>query len=163
MNRKEFLSAMGLGAAALACSYCLGGCKVNDTGINAPTNVDFTLDLSSPSNASLNSVGGYAYNSGVIVAHATGGFVALSSACTHQGTTVNYDAASDSFLCPAHGSRFGTNGAGTSLAAGRRAAGHAPAPPETEAPPGQHQPHGEGTLGRRRDCPEHRSGFTADA
>ncbi len=110
MNRKEFLSAFGLGAAALACSYCLDGCKVNDTGVTAPTNVDFTLDLSSQANANLNSVGGYAYNSGVIVAHASSGFVALSSACTHQGSTVYYDVASDSFLCPSHGSRFATNG-----------------------------------------------------
>ncbi|MGA2623541.1 MAG: Rieske (2Fe-2S) protein [Bacteroidota bacterium] len=110
MNRKEFLSIFGIGSAVLACSYCLGGCKVPDAGITAPTNVDFTLNLADPANASLKSVGGYLYNGGVIVAHAPSGYIAVSSACTHQGNAVQYELASNSFYCPAHGSRFATNG-----------------------------------------------------
>jgi cytochrome b6-f complex iron-sulfur subunit len=58
MDRKEFLSAIGLGAAAIACSYCLGACNVNDPGITGPTNVDFTLDLNAQANTALKSAGG---------------------------------------------------------------------------------------------------------
>ena len=59
MNRKEFLSTLGLGAAAVACSYCLNACKPLDSPITAPTNVDFTLDLTASANASLKTNGGY--------------------------------------------------------------------------------------------------------
>ncbi len=110
MERREFLSFVALGATAAACSYCLSGCTVPDNGITGPSNVDFTLDLSNAANNSLLAVGGYTYNSGVIVAHTPGGYVAVSQACTHQGTTINYDVSSNSFICPAHGSRFGTDG-----------------------------------------------------
>lgn len=110
MDRKEFLTSVGIGAAAAACSYCLGACKVNDAGITGPTNVNFTLDLSSAANSTLNNVGGYVYNGGVIVANTPKGFVAVSAACTHQGSTIYYDVTSNSFFCPAHGSRFATNG-----------------------------------------------------
>jgi cytochrome b6-f complex iron-sulfur subunit len=111
MERKEFLSILGFGAAAVACSYCLGGCNPNPgASITAPTNVDFTLDLTNSSYAGLKSVGGYVYNAGVIVAHASSGYVAVSLACTHQGATIIFDASNNSFFCAAHGSRFSLNG-----------------------------------------------------
>ena len=119
MDRKEFLSVLGLSAAAVACSYCLGGCKQGDAMINAPTNVDFTLDLTSPAYASLKNTGGYVYNGGVIVARiANGTYVALSQACTHQGATVVFDLGSNQFYCPSHGSMFATTGALTRVPAG---------------------------------------------
>ena len=61
MHRKEFLSILGVGAAAVACSHCFGGCTNPNAGANitAPTNVDFTLDLTNPAYAALKSVGGY--------------------------------------------------------------------------------------------------------
>lgn len=110
MNRKEFLSVLGLGATAAVCTYCLNGCKVADMGPTAPTNVDFTVDLSNPSYAGLAAVGGSLVNGGVMVAHTPTGFVAVSAACTHQGTTVIYDRNSNDFYCPAHGSMFALNG-----------------------------------------------------
>jgi len=112
MNRKQFLSTVGLGAAAVACSYCLGGCKPLDNPITAPTSVDFTLDLTSPANAALTKSGGYLYQGGVIVARTTSGaFVALSQTCTHAGGTVVYNSSSNLFYCPNHGSNFTTTGA----------------------------------------------------
>ncbi len=110
MDRKEFLSLLGIGAAAVACSYCLQGCQQN-TGPTAPTNVDFTLDLTAAQNSGLTAVGGYLYNNGVIVAHVQGGsYVAVSSICTHAGGTVYYDLANNRFHCPNHGSNFAVDG-----------------------------------------------------
>lgn len=110
MERREFLSVVGMGTVAVACSYCLGGCKTPDP-ISAPTNVDFTLDITNPSFSALRNNGGYVYNAGVIVARTvSGNFVALSQVCTHQGATVVYDPGTDSFYCPSHGSQFSTGG-----------------------------------------------------
>ncbi len=111
MERREFLSVVGIGAAAAACSYCLSGCTVPDQGITSPTNVDFTLDLTNAAYSTLKNVGGYVYNAGVIVAHASSGYIAVSSACTHQGNAVIFDGTNNLFYCPAHGSRFTTTGA----------------------------------------------------
>jgi cytochrome b6-f complex iron-sulfur subunit len=112
MERKEFLAMLGVGAAALACEYCLPGCTNPNAGFNimAPTNVDFTLDLTSASNAALKTVGGAVYNAGLIVAHASSGYVAVSVECTHQGVSVVFDGSSNTFICPAHGSQFALNG-----------------------------------------------------
>ena len=113
MDRKEFLSILGYGAAACACGSLIAGCTNPNAGANimAPANVDFTLDLTAAANASLRNVGGYVYNNvGVIVAHAQSGYVAVSFACTHQGSTIVFDASANSFFCPAHGSRFALSG-----------------------------------------------------
>ena len=111
MDRKEFLSVLGLSAAAIACTCCFGGCEADSSVAAPPTNVDFTLDLSDPANSPLNTNGGYVYRSGIIVARTGGGtFVALSSGCTHQGTTVFYDSTNNRFHCPNHGSNFATDG-----------------------------------------------------
>ena len=112
MDRKEFLSLFGIGAAALLYSSCLYGCQAADNPITAPTNVNFTLNLTDPSNAALTKDGGYLYNGGVIVARVSAGnFIAVSAACTHQGQNVQYS--SGQFYCSAHGSSFSANGTRT--------------------------------------------------
>ncbi len=113
MDRKEFLSLLGLGAAAMTCSYFLAGCTPNSSNLITapPTNVDFTLNLTDPANAALKNNGGYIYQNGIIVARTINGdYVAVSQTCTHQGGTVYYDKAGNEFHCPVHGSNFATNG-----------------------------------------------------
>ena len=111
MDRKEFLASLGMGAAAFVCIWGLQGCQVNNPVSEAPTNVDFTLDLTDPANSALKNNGGYIYKSGIIVAKTTSGaYVAVYSACTHEGTTVTYDSSGNRFHCAAHGSNFLTNG-----------------------------------------------------
>ena len=120
MNRKEFLAQVGAGAAVLLIPACLGslyGCSNAGVVPAAPTNVDFTLDVSS---GALASKGRYLLNSGIIVAHTTAGtFLAVSAACTHEGTNVQYVSGSNSFRCPNHGATFNSTGAVTGGPASR--------------------------------------------
>jgi cytochrome b6-f complex iron-sulfur subunit len=107
MDRKTFLSSLGLSAASLVMASCLGSCK-NETP--APT-VDFTIDLTDPAYAALNAPGGYVYLNGVIIAKTTNGnIVAVSQACTHEGAAVQYQSNNNQFYCPRHGAAFGTSG-----------------------------------------------------
>jgi cytochrome b6-f complex iron-sulfur subunit len=111
MDRKEFLKTSGiLSVSGLAVLVAfIESCKKTETSAPQAPTVNFTLDLSSSSNSALNNVGGYVYNSGVIIACiAANSYVALSQACTHQGCTVTYS--SNSFNCPCHGGRYDTNG-----------------------------------------------------
>jgi len=111
MNRKEFLKISGIlsvsGIAALAAF--IESCKKNESSAPQAPTVNFNLDLTSSTYASLNSVGGYVYQSGVIVACiAVNSYVALSQSCTHQGCTVAFG--SGSFNCPCHGGKYDING-----------------------------------------------------
>ncbi len=115
MNRNEFLLQIGTGAAALlvpACLSTLSGCSDSGSVPAAPTNVDFTIDISS---GALSSNGGFLVKDRIIVARTTsGGFLAVSAACTHQGTTIQYIGSSNSFLCPNHGATYNAAGQVTS-------------------------------------------------
>ena len=111
MDRKEFLASLGIGAAFLAYSACVEGCNVQNPVSSAPSNVDFTLDLTAAANSPLKTNGGYVYNQGIIVARTTAGaYVAVYSVCPHAGATVQYDTKNNRFNCPAHGSNFSTTG-----------------------------------------------------
>jgi cytochrome b6-f complex iron-sulfur subunit len=113
ITRKEFLSMLGLGAAAFTAGYCLGGCKSDEPGsFDGPNPVDFTLDLTNPAYNALQTNGGFVYNGGVIVAKtASGSFIAVSQTCTHQGATLAFESAGNRFHCSNHGANFGLDGA----------------------------------------------------
>jgi cytochrome b6-f complex iron-sulfur subunit len=111
MDRKEFLSMLGIGAAAAAISLCVESCSKAQTTKTAPT-VDFKLDLNQSSNQALLTNGGSLSVQGVIVAKTNAGvYIAVSQACTHQGTSILYRPSNNDFVCPAHGSTFGPSGA----------------------------------------------------
>jgi cytochrome b6-f complex iron-sulfur subunit len=111
MNRKEFLSLVGIGSAAFVLSQCLSGCQPMNSIPTAPTNVDLTLDLTNPTYGALKSNGGYVYNNGVIVARTVSGtYIAVSQYCTHAGGTVIYDSKNNDIYCPVHGSVFSASG-----------------------------------------------------
>ncbi len=112
MDRKEFLKLTGISAGAFMLTSCLAGCKKSeDDSPSGPDSIDFTLDLNQSSNTSLNNPGGYIYKDGVIVAKTSGGsFVAVAAACSHEGTSVQYENAQSRFHCPNHGSNFTTDG-----------------------------------------------------
>lgn len=110
MDRKEFLTTLGKGAAVVAATYCLGACSSNSNP-TAPSNVDFTLDLTQPNYQTLNSPGGVVLKDGIIIARVNfTSIVAVASACTHEGTQVQFDLTNSRFHCPTHGSNFKTDG-----------------------------------------------------
>lgn len=112
MNRKEFLSTLGLGAAFALTTSCLGSCKKETTTPSAP--VDFTIDLTATANAALLVNGGYIVKNQVVVAKTTAGnYVAATQICSHEGKTqVYYNAVNNEWNCSAHGARFSLTGTG---------------------------------------------------
>jgi len=105
MDRKKFIVS--------ACALCATGSvlSVLDSCTKTPV-VNFTLDLSQPANAALNTVGGSVTNgaNGVIVIRTSSGFNALSTVCTHQGCTVSYYQSNARLVCPCHNGVYDING-----------------------------------------------------
>jgi cytochrome b6-f complex iron-sulfur subunit len=116
MDRKSFLKELGLSSAGLMALLSLqtltscssyktespqtnpgtgnnpvnSGVTVNNTG-GSTGKIDFTLDLSAPTNASLAKNGGFVISGNVIVARTnTGELIALSKVCTHSGCSVTF-------------------------------------------------------------------------
>jgi cytochrome b6-f complex iron-sulfur subunit len=118
MDRKEFLTAIGMGAASVAVFNCIG-CSKGSTGspsTPAPTNVDFTLDLSASANSALNSNGGYIYSNGIIIARTTAGaYIAVSQTCTHETYNVVYKSNTNQFYCNNHGATFSATGVSSGI------------------------------------------------
>ena len=122
MKRKEFLEQLGLGAAFVLTATCMGGCKNDDDGLDdeefpelIPLDpVDFTLDLTDPANAALQTNGGYVVveDSKTVVARTLGGeLVAATQRCSHQNNlNVIFDG--NEWFCTVHGAVFALDGQG---------------------------------------------------
>lgn len=121
MERDEFLSKLGLGALGVCMGSCLAACSKSDapSGNNnnnnnppPPSGTTFTADLGS----TLTNVGDTKVSNGVILARVAAGnvvssFTAVQVACTHEGTSINYNNGQGVFICPLHGSIFSKTGA----------------------------------------------------
>ena len=110
MNRKEFISTLGKGAAFALTVSCFGAC--NDEELQAATNVDFTLNLDDTENNNLNSNGGYLIKDKIVVAKTTNGdYVAATQLCSHDSL---YEVVlqNDEWFCTAHSARFSLTGGG---------------------------------------------------
>ncbi len=109
MNRRDFLNTASglLGAAVIA--QVVESCS-KSAMVPTPT-AGFSVDLSSPSNTTLKTVGGFILTKGIyIICTASSTYVALSSICTHQGCMVSYGATSKQFSCPCHGGLYDISG-----------------------------------------------------
>ncbi len=114
INRKQFLSKLGLGTGAIIATYCLGSfssCKEDDSVARL---VDFTLDLTDATYANLGSIGGYVRENNVVIAYVSEDtYVAVTQICSHQGAkNVLYNAATKNFYCTSHGAMFNLEGNG---------------------------------------------------
>ena len=117
MERKKFLRTLGAGAAFAITFPCLGSCskdnEIEGNIVAQPTDVDFTIDLTSSEAAKLANNGGFILkNLVVVVKNLEGEFVAATQICSHeqydQVRFVNQDGGI--FYCDVHGSRFAQNG-----------------------------------------------------
>ena len=139
MERKQFLSLVGVSVGAVILQHCLSGCKGasdptpattggtttggNTTGTGTTTagltgnnslgsgKIDFTLDLTNASFADLKTNGKALVTGDVIVAKTKdGNYIAVAKKCTHEGTTVEFEPNDNRFHCSNHGSNFDLNG-----------------------------------------------------
>lgn len=112
MDRQEFFRLVGTSIGAIMLTRCLSGCtKENGTDPTPSGSIDFTISLNDNVFANLNQKGGYAYKNGVIIARTQADqIIAVSSACTHEGTQVIFQSNNNRFYCPSHGSAFDTEG-----------------------------------------------------
>jgi Rieske Fe-S protein len=115
MERKQFLK---ISCAAICGTGVLGSllaaCSKSDTAATAstitPPAAGFSIDLNAPENAALLYVGGSVNHNNINIVHTTGGFVAFSALCTHQGCVVGYNSTAFQFQCPCHGGIFDIGG-----------------------------------------------------
>jgi cytochrome b6-f complex iron-sulfur subunit len=121
MERHEFLAKLGIGMAAVCAGCSLVGCgsKSSDPspgngGTPPPppgSGSAFTVNL----DTELQTIGSSKIANGIILVRLADGatanaFTAVQVACTHQGTSINYNTNQGIFICPNHGSEFNTAG-----------------------------------------------------
>jgi cytochrome b6-f complex iron-sulfur subunit len=88
---------------------CTKGSSTDIGGMVSPGRID--LELSSPQNSALNNAGGWLIvQNTIIINTGSGTYSALSSICTHQGCSVEYNSTTGNVQCPCHGSEFATTG-----------------------------------------------------
>ena len=114
MERKAFFSLVGFSAGMLFLAPVSTSCSKDPAttpGGDNTNDVNFTLDLTSSTYAALNNNGGSVIRDNIIIARtSSGNYVALSSICTHQGSTIGFEGVANRFHCPNHGSNFATDG-----------------------------------------------------
>lgn len=109
MDRQEFFRLVGLGVGAI----CLSGCESKAEDVALDQNIlDVTIQLDDARYSDLLKKGFYVVvNNRVIVANVQPNqYVAVSPKCTHEGTTLVYQANSNSFYCALDGSRYDLTG-----------------------------------------------------
>ncbi|UFH53480.1 ubiquinol-cytochrome c reductase iron-sulfur subunit [Spirosoma sp. KNUC1025] len=121
LDRRAFFSLVGTSVGAIILTQCLSGCSApadtvtpsgsTEGGTNTGGKINLVLNLNESANTKLKQNGGFIYQNGLIIARTKdGGFLAVAQACTHQGTSVQYDATSNRLHCPDHGSNFKNDG-----------------------------------------------------
>ncbi len=111
MDRKDFLSKIGIGAAFALTASCLGSCKKEATTPSGPA--DFTINLNDAANAALSTTGGYVISNAVVIAKTATGYAAATVICSHEGQQqITYRGANNQWYCTAHGAIFDIAGKG---------------------------------------------------
>ena len=130
MDRKEFITKLGAGAALAVTATCFCGCvKMDDPAAPVDTsllnlikidenNFDFTLDLTTPANAPLQNNGGYVIidNKCVVARTNTGSYIAATRLCSDQNLRgIVWSSSLNQWQCVEHSATFDENGNGTTV------------------------------------------------
>ena len=116
MERKIFFSTLGISAGMLFLAPVMTSCSKSEDVTPTPGGnngtVNFTLDLTSPAYAQLNTNGGSVVKDNIIIARtSSGAYVALTSICSHQQyNPIAFESSANRFHCPNHGSNFSVDG-----------------------------------------------------
>lgn len=124
MERKEFLAKFGITMAAVCAGCSLYSCGSDPKDEPTPNNPGGGTNnppagsglITANLDSELRNVGDFKAGGGAILVRLAAGstaaaFTAVQIACTHQGTSINYNATQTRFICPNHGSQFSTTGA----------------------------------------------------
>jgi cytochrome b6-f complex iron-sulfur subunit len=115
MTRRDLIQKVLIGGTTLlvipsVLNSCTKDGNADNNGDGGDGGNSLTLDLTNPTYAALNSVGGSVVVQNIIVVNTSAGYIALDSICTHQGCTISYSSTSNNFPCPCHGSVFSATG-----------------------------------------------------
>jgi nitrite reductase/ring-hydroxylating ferredoxin subunit len=112
MNRKEFIEKLGIGAAFVLTSTCLGSCTRDRA--DPIKDLDFVIDLTQDKFLELNNFGSYIIEDQVVIARSnTGDYLAATLICSHeQLSQITYSDTEGAWLCTAHGASFSEAGIG---------------------------------------------------
>jgi cytochrome b6-f complex iron-sulfur subunit len=127
MERKDFIEQVGLSGAAILIFGCMQSCSKSDgpstntnngagSGGNNTSTVDFSIDISKSPYDALKNIGGFYVDTvtNIIIVKTTASeIIAVSAICTHQQSSITYQANNNRLYCAAHGSVFTTTGAVT--------------------------------------------------
>ncbi len=112
LTRTDFMRIVGTSIGLIAFTNCISACGKDTNDVAPAATVDFTINWSKSPYSNLQTKGGYVIEQGVIIAQTlAGGFVAVSSVCSHDNNALVFQGANTRFYCPAHQSAFSTNGA----------------------------------------------------
>lgn len=105
MNRRDFITWVGLGGVASSLPLAIAACS-------APKTTDWQKvgsleDLDKTGQLQTKSAAGDVL---VIGTSKTNNLIAVNPTCTHTGCTVTWQQSAKKFSCPCHGSQFGVDG-----------------------------------------------------
>jgi cytochrome b6-f complex iron-sulfur subunit len=127
MNRREFLTWVGVGCIASSLPVAIAACSPEQTSEKTPDKTTETISEKTTSTATgdWQKVGSSADldANGQLLAKKSpigpvlvigkskdSNLIAVNPTCTHNGCTVEWKAASKKLVCPCHGSEFGLDG-----------------------------------------------------
>jgi len=118
MNRREFITWVGVGGIASSLPVALAACSPKSTESESTASPSRSDGFQSVGTISELSQKGYILNkkistSGVLVVSQSPDsktITAVNPICTHRGCAVEWKAQEKSFVCPCHGAKFGADG-----------------------------------------------------
>lgn len=112
MKRKEFIEKLGVGAAFVLTSTCLGSCTRDSA--EPIKDLDFVVDLTENRFQTLQNFGTYVIEDQVVIARSNSGeYLAATLICSHEELSqITYSDSQGAWLCTAHGALFTEEGDG---------------------------------------------------